>query len=87
MSNIATNEQIERLSERIREREEVGGGSATELRDRVNGFQVPATSGKAILGKRIIDWAFVQMNDAAIEKFFQTSRMFPVRDDQQPGRY
>ncbi|GIK04965.1 hypothetical protein Aspvir_009064 [Aspergillus viridinutans] len=105
----ATNEQIERLSERIREREEMGGGSATKLRDWVNDFQsivsgyrrerqnvtsmphlmgrVTATSGKAILGKRISDWAFVQMNDAAIEKFFRPNRMFPVRDNQQPGRY
>ncbi|GIC91428.1 uncharacterized protein Aud_007871 [Aspergillus udagawae] len=105
----ATNEQIERLSERIREREEMGGGSATKLRDRLNNFQsivsgyrrehqnvtsmphlmgrVTATSGKAILGKRISDWAFVQMNDAAIEKFFRPNHMFPVREDQQPGRY
>ncbi|EAW19981.1 uncharacterized protein NFIA_096010 [Aspergillus fischeri NRRL 181] len=101
-------EQIEMLSERIRKRE-MGGGSATKLRNRVNEFQslvsgyrrerqnvasmphlmgrVTATSGKATLGKRISDWAFVEMNDAAIEKFFRPNRMFPVRDDQQPGRY
>ncbi|KAF7179242.1 hypothetical protein CNMCM7691_008174 [Aspergillus felis] len=49
--------------------------------------RVTATSGKAILGKRIIDWAFVQMNDAAIEESFRPNRMFPVRDYQQPRRY
>ncbi|GIK05977.1 hypothetical protein Aspvir_010094 [Aspergillus viridinutans] len=49
--------------------------------------RVTATSGKAILGKRIIDWAFGQMNDAAIEKFSRPNRIFPVRDGQQPGRY
>ncbi|EBA27211.1 uncharacterized protein AFUA_8G02335 [Aspergillus fumigatus Af293] len=48
--------------------------------------RVTATSGKATLGERISDWAFVEMNDVAIEKSFRPNHMFPVRGYQQPSR-
>ncbi|KAH1313590.1 hypothetical protein KXX47_004323 [Aspergillus fumigatus] len=48
--------------------------------------KVTATSGKATLGGRISDWAFVEMNDVAIEKSFRPNHMFPVRGCQQPSR-
>lgn len=102
-------EAIEMLSNKIRDREEMGSGSTTDLRMRLDQFkplvagwrrerqnvsemphlmgEVTATSGHALLGRRIMDWAFVQMNDTAIELFFRPNRMFPIPDDKQPYLY
>ena len=49
--------------------------------------KVAAASGKAILGKRLMDWAFVQLTDTAEEKFFRPNIMFPVPPDQMPHIY
>ena len=49
--------------------------------------KVAAASGKAILGKRLMDWAFVQLTDTAEENFFRPNIMFPVPPDQMPHIY
>lgn len=48
---------------------------------------VAAASGKAILGKRLMDWAFVELSDTAAEMFFRPNVMFPVPPDQLPQLY
>lgn len=39
---------------------------------------VAAMSEKAILGKKIMDWAFARLTEPAAESFFRPNAMFPV---------
>lgn len=49
--------------------------------------EVTAISGKALLGRRLMDWAFVQLNETATDAFFKPNVMFPVPPDQMPWLY
>lgn len=49
--------------------------------------QVAATSGKAILGKRLVDWAFVELTDEAAESSFKPNIMFQVSAEHRPEEY
>lgn len=48
--------------------------------------EVVATSGKTLLGKRVIDWAFVRLGDEAA-KFFEPNKMSPAPEEHLPERY
>lgn len=49
--------------------------------------EVTAVSGDAILGRKIMDWAFVQPTDTTAEAFFRPNVMFPVPPDKMPWLY
>lgn len=49
--------------------------------------KVAAASGKAILERRLMDWAFIQLTDTAAENFFGPNLMIPVPPDQMPHLY
>lgn len=48
---------------------------------------IAAASGKAILGGRFMDWAFIQPTETAARKFFGPNTMFPVPSNQMPYLY
>ena len=48
---------------------------------------VAAMSGKAILGNKIMDWAFVRLVEPAAESFFRPNAIFPVPPDQMSSLY
>lgn len=49
--------------------------------------EVTAISGKALMGKRLMDWAFVRLSETAADAFFKLNVMFPVPPDQMPWLY
>ena len=48
--------------------------------------EVMVTSGKAILGKKISDWAFIKL-DGTASHYFKPNKMFAVPEEHQPRRY
>lgn len=49
--------------------------------------EVTVISGKALMGRKLMDWAFVRLNETTAETFFKPNLMFPVPPDQMPWMY
>ncbi|KAJ6140448.1 hypothetical protein N7470_010453 [Penicillium chermesinum] len=49
--------------------------------------QVLVTSGASILGKRLMDWAFIELSDEAQKLYFGPNSTFEVPRNQQPSAY
>lgn len=48
--------------------------------------EVMAVSGEVIIGKKIMDWGFVKLDDAAVD-YSRLNRMFTVPNKHQPQHY
>lgn len=84
---MAGDEERQHVQRRMIDRNEEARRTLRQNRDGAKKLSykmghVLSTSGKVVIGRRVMDWAFIELSKNATRKFFRPNRMFAVRSTQ-----